>query len=100
MIKHIVFWNLKDQAKNNSKNRNAILIKEKLEALNGKINGLKHLEVGIDFSGIEASCDLALYSEFESREALTAYQKHPEHLAIAEFVAEVRKDRFIVDYEI
>ena len=35
MIKHIVFWNLKDDALGNDKATNALLVKEKLEALNG-----------------------------------------------------------------
>lgn len=100
MVKHIVFWNLKDEALGNSKETNAMLVKQKLEALNGKIEGLVKLEVGFDFAKGDMSGDLALYSEFESKEALDYYQQHPEHKAVQGFVKEVRKSRIVVDYEI
>lgn len=100
MVKHIVFWNLKEEALGNSKETNAMLVKQKLEALNGKIEGLLKLEVGFDYSKGEMSGDVALYSEFESKEALDFYQQHPEHKAVQSFVMEVRKSRIVVDYEI
>jgi len=45
MVKHIVIWRLKDSAAGRGKSDNARLIKEKLEALRGRIPGLLHLEV-------------------------------------------------------
>jgi hypothetical protein len=98
MIKHIVFWKLKEEALGNDKATNAQLIKEKLEALNGQIEGLLKLEVGIDFAQGDASADVALYSEFSSKEALDFYQGHPKHKAVQAFVGEVRTDRVVVDY--
>ena len=100
MVKHIVFWTLKESAGGRSKEDNALEMKSRLEALNGRIPGLISLEVGIDFSRSEASCDAALYSEFEDREALAVYQNHPEHIAVREFVSRVRSQRFLVDYEV
>jgi hypothetical protein len=100
MIKHIVFWKLKETANGKNRAENAELIKQKLEALNGKIDGMIKLEAGIDFSKTESSCDLALYSEFVSRAALDGYQNHPLHKEVMPFVAEVRDLRFLVDYEI
>lgn len=99
MIKHIVMWRLKDFAHSNDKETNARLVKKKLEALNGKIPGLIKLEVGIDFVGGGDSADVVLYSEFESREALEAYQSHPAHKAVVPFVGEARIERRVVDYE-
>ena len=100
MVKHIVFWKLQESAGGNAKEVNAQKIKEGLEALNGKISGLIRLEVGVDISGTDASGDLALYSEFEDRDALAAYSKHPEHLRVQKFVSSVRKGRMVVDYEV
>lgn len=100
MIKHIVLWRLKKSAHGNDKATNVGLIKEKLEALNGRIPGLLKIEVGIDFSGSETSGDIVLYSEFESREALDGYQVHPEHKAIMPFIMGARSERRMVDYEI
>jgi len=100
MVKHIVFWKLKDTALGNDKRANALLIKEKLEDLNGKIPGLLKLEIGIDFVNGDMSGDVALYSEFNSREDLDFYQEHPLHKAVQSFVLEVRSSRMVVDYEI
>ena len=100
MIKHIVMWRLKDEAMGRSKAENAQLMKQKLEALNGQMPGMRMLEIGIDFAGGEGASDVVLYSEFDSRAALDAYQAHPEHKAVAAFVMEVRSERRVVDYEI
>ena len=99
MIKHIVLWRLKPEAHGRPAAENARAIKEKLEALRGRIAGLVKIEVGLDFSRTDNSCDLALYSEFESRAALDAYQAHPEHKAVMPFILEARSERHLVDYE-
>lgn len=98
MIKHIVFWKLKEDADGKNKAQNAQLIKEKLEALRGQIDGLQNIEVGINI--IEGNYDVALYSELTTREALDHYQNHPKHQAILPFVRNVVEDRKAVDYEV
>ncbi|HNX26425.1 MAG TPA: Dabb family protein [Phycisphaerae bacterium] len=100
MIKHIVLWKLKQTADGSTAVENAQIMKERLEALNGRIPGMKKLEVGIDFSRTQASFDVALYSEFESRKALDDYQVHPEHMAVRKFIGGVIEGRHIADYEI
>jgi hypothetical protein len=100
MIKHIVLWKLKEEANGLSKTENAVVIKQKLEDLNGKIEGLIHLEVGMDFLHSPESVDITLYSEFESKAALDFYQQHPLHKAIMPFIAEARSERRVVDYEV
>ena len=55
MVKHIVMWRLKENSCGNSKEENKKLIKEKLEALAGRIEGLIKIEVGFDFSNTESS---------------------------------------------
>jgi hypothetical protein len=74
--------------------------KQRLEALNGKVPGLIKLEVGIDFSRGNESADVALYSEFDSVEALNAYLVQPEHRAVVPFILEARSERRVVDYEV
>ncbi|WP_165020324.1 Dabb family protein [Dysgonomonas sp. ZJ279] len=99
MVKHIVFWKLKEEGHGNNKETNALLIKEKLEALSGKIDGLLKIEVGIDFLG-GANYDVALYSELATKESLDTYQNHPLHQAVLPFVKEAVADRKAVDFEI
>jgi hypothetical protein len=100
MIKHLVFWKLQDQAAGNNKAANAQLVKEKLEALNGQIDGMIKLEVGIDFTGNSANYDIALYSEFVSQAALDGYQENPKHKVVQSFIRSVVNGRNCVDYEI
>jgi hypothetical protein len=100
MIKHIVFWKLKDEAEGASKAENARKMKAKLEALAGRIPTLKHIEVGLNFEPSDAAADVVLYSEFTSKADLDAYQTHPEHVAAGAFVRSVVMERRVADYEI
>ncbi len=100
MVKHIVFRTLQDSAEGRSAHQNAREMKERLEALNGRVPGLIKLEVGIDFGRTETSADVALYSELSDRNALSHYLNHPEHIAVSDFVSKIRRDRTVVDYEI
>lgn len=100
MIKHIVMWRLKEFELGNERQVNAHLVREKLTALRGRIPGMTALEVGVDFSQSDSSCDIVLYSEFVDREALEAYQINPEHEAIKPFIGRVSMERRIADYEV
>lgn len=98
MIKHIVMWRLKASAEGASREQNAKRLKAELEALKKKIPLIRHIEVGINMTPSEAAYDVALYSEFANEIDLESYQKHPEHLKIADFAAKIRESRAVVDY--
>ncbi len=100
MVKHIVMWRLHDGPGDVGKAEKAMEIKRELEALQGKIPGLLHLEVGLDFDGSAQAADIVLYLELESREALAAYQTHPLHQAVVPLVKAAAKERVVVDYEL
>jgi quinol monooxygenase YgiN len=99
MIRHIVLWRLKGETETEKRDR-GLQIKSVLEALNGKIPGMIRLEVGFDFSRTPDSSDIVLYSEFESKDAVEAYQKHPEHVKVMPFVREHRTERRMADCEV
>ncbi|MGL4774051.1 MAG: Dabb family protein [Clostridium sp.] len=99
MVKHIVMWKFKD-AEGRSKEENALKMKEMIENLVGKINEIIELEVGVDFNKSGAAFDLVLYSSFENREDLNAYQIHPEHQKVVQFAEKVVEERAVVDYDI
>ena len=96
MVTHIVFWRLKPEAEGRTNEENALLIKERLEALVGVIPGLLEMAVGRNVNGGEY--DLALVSKFASMEALEGYAVHPEHQKISAFVQKVRDARVAVDF--
>ncbi len=99
MIKHIVLWKLKDSVEGKSRTEAATLLKEALEGLRMKIQEIYFLECGVNFNPAEIACDLSLYSEFKTRQDLDIYQKHPEHLKVAELVKKYAAERRVTDYE-
>jgi len=100
MIKHIVMWKLKEQAEGADRATNARKMKELLDACAGIVPGILKLEVGLAQPGLEATYDVVLYSEFASRDALDAYQEHPQHQALKPFFGAVREARQCMDYEV
>ena len=93
MVKHIVVYTLKEGVEKAEAIR---MIGSLLEPLVGKIPGLLHLEVRQAYRGM----DYALYSEFESREALAAYREHPAHLAAKKNFHHFLNTRVAADYEV
>lgn len=93
MVKHIVLYTLKDGVE---KDAAVDLIASLLEPLVGEIPGLTHLEVRRAYHG----ADYALYSEFESRDALKNYAVHPLHLAAKEHFFHLLDSRVAADYEL
>lgn len=98
MIRHIVFWNLKDEAAGGTKEQNAAIIKERLEGLVGQIEGLRRLEVGRNL--VAGGYDLCLYSELDSLDSLAFYRNHPLHKEVQKFVHEVIESRVACDSKI
>ena len=93
MVKHVVLYNLKEGV---DKAEAVKLIASVLEPLVGKIPGLLHLEIRQAFEGM----DYALYSEFESREALSAYAVHPLHLEAKDQFFHLLDSRVCADYDV
>jgi heme-degrading monooxygenase HmoA len=97
MIKHIVMWKVRGDSPQ-EKSEAAQFVKSRFEGLVGRIPGLTKLEVGLDHSGVDYACDVVLYTEFESQEALDAYATHAEHLRVKQELGNSRIARFQVDY--
>lgn len=92
MVKHIVLYTLKEGTEKESTVK---MIASVLEPLVGKIPGLLHLEVRQAYNGM----DYALYSEFESKEALDAYAVHPLHQEAKTHFFHLLDARVAADYE-
>ena len=98
MVKHIIIWKLKDEIENKSLRKAEI--KEAIEGLVGKIDGL--LEMHILTEGFPSSAgDLMMDSTFESSDALAAYQGSPLHQSVANgIVRPSMQARLSFDYEV
>jgi heme-degrading monooxygenase HmoA len=97
MIKHIVMWNMAGDTKGDRRTA-AEFLRSRFERLRGEVPGLLHLEVGLDHSRVDYACDVVLYTEFESQEALDAYATHPAHLRVKDELGAMRIARYQVDY--
>lgn len=97
MIRHIVMWNLSGDSPE-AKAKNVKALCDSFNSLKGQVPGLRHLEIGVDSSNVDYACDVVLYSEFDSQEALDAYAVHPEHLRVKAEIGDIRIARHQVDY--
>lgn len=91
MVKHIVLYTIKEGL---DKKTSVEFIRSVLEPLVGQIPGLLHLEVRQAYVGM----DYALYSEFESPEALAVYAEHPLHVAAKDQFSHMIATRVAADY--
>jgi heme-degrading monooxygenase HmoA len=98
MIKHIVMWKLKEHAEGADKATNARKMKTLLDACAGLVPGILEFETAVADPALEATYDVVLYSSFASKEALDAYQQHPQHQALKPFFGAVREARQCMDY--
>ncbi|MBE0492515.1 MAG: Dabb family protein [Sulfurospirillum sp.] len=94
MVKHIVFFKFEDNSAEHKQ-----LVHDKIMFLKDKITVLKHLEVGINFSPEERAFDLALISDFASKEDLASYAIHPLHVELVTYLKSVNTITKVVDYE-
>lgn len=84
--------------KEENRESNILKAKELLNALEGKINELVSMEVGVNFDTADRAFDLSLYSKFQTKEDLNAYAIHSEHLKVVEFIKSVASESKVVDY--
>ena len=80
MVKHMIIWKLKDEIQD--KEAVASKIKNALEGLNGKIEGLVEMKILTQKFNSSAG-DIMMDSTFKDEDALIYYQNHPLHKEIA-----------------
>lgn len=93
MITHIVFFKMADRNQESVEKVRDVLLNMK-----GKIECLKYIEVGVDVLHSQRSFDVALITKFDSMEDLDAYQIHPVHVGVKEFMKTAAESSVTVDY--
>lgn len=95
MITHIVLFKLAEPA-----TEKIAATRDKLLSMDGKIDQLRYLEVGVDVVKSERSFDIALTTRFDSLEDLQEYQIHPYHAGeVVPHMKAVCSSIVAVDYE-
>jgi hypothetical protein len=95
MIKHIVFFKLKDSSAENIEKTVQVL-----RDMDGKIPMLRSLQAGADVIRSERSYDLALIVEVDNLEDLQAYAVHPVHQEVIQYINTVKDHTLSVDFEV
>lgn len=94
MITHVVLFKLKDRSPETMEK-----VAEALRGLEDRVPVIKSIDVGVDVLRSQRSYDIALTVRVETLADLDAYQKHPEHVKVADYIAQVRDHVAVVDYE-
>ena len=94
MLRHYVFLKYREEASD----AHVAAFCARMLALRDTIDAIQHLEIGRDELRDARSWDLVLIMEFASVEALRAYQRHPEHLAVMAFNEPYVADVASVDF--
>ncbi len=99
MIKHIVLWKFKENAEGAPRATNLNKARLLLSELPSQIPGIVQYEIGKNVVPSDQAYDLALYAEFVDLAHLKAYQEHPAHRKVVEWLRRVHEGRAVVDYE-
>lgn len=100
MVRHVILWQLKDGLSAEEKETVKKGIKEELEGLKGKIEGLAEIKVNA-VPLPSSNADVMLDSLFDSADALKNYATHPAHVAVADGkVRPYTKSRTCMDFEV
>ena len=94
MVKHIVFFKLRDNSLSHCQE-----VQTKLLGMKKNIEVLEHIEVGINFADEERAYDLALLTDFKDEESLAIYAKHPFHQDIIVYMKQIAISSKVVDYK-
>jgi len=94
MVKHIVFFKLKNKS---SEVENEL--KQRLMSLKEHIDIIRNIEVGINFKESDRAYDVALITAFENEGDLNTYATHPYHLEVIKYIKTVVSDTKVVDFK-
>lgn len=98
MVKHIVLFKLKETLSPEEKLKAQHDFKAAIESLPAKIPFIRKVFVGLNCNPSE-KWDICLESEFDTLADVNAYATHPDHVAAATLLKDVKADRACVDYE-
>ena len=98
MIKHIVMFYFTGKVTEENQDEIKQMIAESVNKIKAAdLEGVIKLEPV--FNIVKGMPDVGLYGEFESKEALEAYQIHPEHVRHKDLTKDYCRDRVVFEWE-
>lgn len=92
MIKHVVFFKMKNKCDIQE-------MKNMLLGMDGRIEELKYIEVGVNFKDSARSYDICLITHFDTKEDLEIYANHEVHMPVKEYASGACESVVAVDFE-
>ena len=98
-IRHVVTWGMaaEDAA---TRAAHAAEVADRLRALDGVVESIRAIEVGLNSVDVAGNADVVLIADFDDEAGLQAYQTHPAHQEVAGFIRNVTGARAAVDFEV
>lgn len=98
MLRHIVMWNLHEQAEGSDKSAKLEKAKSLLLSCAQVVPGIRTFEVATASPDMDCTNDLVLHMLLDDAQVLADYQNHPDHVAIKPFMKAVVKERRCMDF--
>jgi hypothetical protein len=98
MIKHVVFFQMKNEALGNTAKENAEMLRGRFHEISAQIPGVLSCETGENINAEKTFYDFCLIQAFASPVHLRDYLAHPLHQQLRETVFAVIDHRVVVDY--
>ncbi len=93
-------WTIREGETPRAKFERMAEVKSRILELKNRIDAIVNLEVNFNSpSGPDGNYDVVLIGEFSSWADLAAYQQHPDHLLVSDYIQNVRQSRAAIDYE-
>lgn len=99
MVRYIVLWSLTPAALDEGAENVAEKLDASVKALVGKIPGLRHAEVRLNELR-DTPHDLLFYTEFDQKEDIEPYRRHPLHVAHAQMASAYVTNREVMETEV
>jgi Stress responsive A/B Barrel Domain len=96
VFRHVVCFRWKDGTTDDDVNRFA----DMLAALPAVIPELRRYEFGRDVGRSEGNFDFAVVADFEDPTGWDAYQQHPDHRRVLEYVRTLLGERAAVQFDV
>lgn len=98
MLKHIVFFKLKEVYSPDNKLELLTELRERLQVLLLEIPEIIALETGINMNNRKTAFDLSLMVDLENENSLSIYRNHPKHIEVLNYLNKIDLETAVVDY--
>lgn len=94
-VRHVVMWKVTAEAANQLPE-----LAGELRDLEDTVPAVETIEVGLNDVAVPGNWDMVLIANLPDEEALSDYQTHPNHVAVAQKIKAIATSRSAVDFTV